>query len=568
MKKYLFSAMAVVILAMALCVSTFAADVTVSTADELVAIMNDIDSWRNNITLTADIDLSGKEQRPIGTYDIPFTGTFDGAGFTIKGLDIATAATVHEGEGTVATTDDITAGLFGVVEGATIKNLTVEGKVTNNFVPANAETKIDGNHSATAGIVAVALMGTNLENLTNKAEVAGPCHVGGVAGILRNFDIDDENGTVVAVNCVNYGTLSPTLGNSGGVFGRLYVKSTVDGVAATIENCANYADVTSASIDRNRLAGIVGYIRSESGIIVITGCRNEGAITGLGGLNGEAEGSNRPYVGGMVGRIELTAATSALQLTNCVNTGAISSTYIGGGVAGLLTRGAAAIENPTVVENCLNTAVVDGDSYAAGIVGCSDCGAPEVAEGVDATPLLPKIVNNLNTGKVELGACSGGVISQAKNVYVANCVTLENNVCKVAATSVGTPVVENNYFLKGNLLDLNPIGTNTEMEFEKITDATVYTTLDFENVWAMGEVCPVLKNLASETVTVSAPFDVNSVINNVVKDVVEATETVSEVVTTNAPATEGGSPVGIIIAVIAVVVVVAAVVIVIVKKKK
>ena len=129
MKKQIFYIFAVVILAVTLCLGTFA--VEVGTADELVAIMLNPARWSEDITLTANIDLTGKEQSPIGTYTTPYTGTFDGAGFTVSGLNIANAATVAtlaEGEeGVIATTDDLTVGLFGVVQGATIRDLTVKG---------------------------------------------------------------------------------------------------------------------------------------------------------------------------------------------------------------------------------------------------------------------------------------------------------------------------------------------------------------------------------------------------------------------------------------------------------
>lgn len=67
------------------------ADVTVGTADELIAAINSINSGESpentNITLTANIDLSGKttcaDYEPLYRY----SGTFDGAGFAITNLN-------------------------------------------------------------------------------------------------------------------------------------------------------------------------------------------------------------------------------------------------------------------------------------------------------------------------------------------------------------------------------------------------------------------------------------------------------------------------------------------------
>ena len=519
MKKQIFYILAVLTLALTLCIGALA--VEVGTADELVAIMADSAKWGEDITLIDDIDLTGKEQAPIGNYTIPYTGTFNGAGYVISGLCISTDAINIEN----ANVNDITAGLFGVVKGATIKNVLVIGSVTNNVIVGNAESKIDGYHSATGGIVGTALVGTTLENLTSYVEVNGPCQVGGVAGYLKNFDDDGAVAPITAYNCINYATVNPTHGNAGGVFGRVYAKSSED-IAINLDSCINYADVTSNSHDRNRLAGIVGYVRSEGGVIVINNCRNEGNITGD---VPDATGSNRPYVGAIVGRIELTGATSALQITNCVNTGKIDSSFLGGGIVGLFTRGAVAINNPSVVENCINIASVRGDTYAAGIVGCSDCGAPALAEGEDATPYLVQIVNNLNFGDVAIGSNSGGVISQAKNVYVANNVTFDTVACKVAATSVGTTVVENNYYIKGMLVDFNPVGTNTELQVEDIAKAESYPTLDFDNVWVMAKDYPMLRTFADEEfdIEIEKPFDPSDVI--VIPVPIETTSPIVEI---------------------------------------
>lgn len=79
-----------------------------------------LDNIRNDLTgdycLTADIDLAGYSDgdgwEPIGTNGSRFTGTFDGAGFTISNLTINSPSA-----------DFI--GLFGYAEGATIQNVVL-----------------------------------------------------------------------------------------------------------------------------------------------------------------------------------------------------------------------------------------------------------------------------------------------------------------------------------------------------------------------------------------------------------------------------------------------------------
>ena len=65
--------------------------------------------------LTADIDLSGETWTPIGSESTPYTGTFDGQGYTISGMTIENAESYS--------------GLFGNVTG-TVKNFTVTGSIT------------------------------------------------------------------------------------------------------------------------------------------------------------------------------------------------------------------------------------------------------------------------------------------------------------------------------------------------------------------------------------------------------------------------------------------------------
>ena len=112
-----------------------------------------------NITLTADIDLTGKNWTPIGTdYDNSYKGTFDGGGHTITGLTF--------------TTNDEYAGLFGWLNRAgTVKNVVMKDvQITNNR-----------SWSAFAGGVAGYSWGT-IENCSVSGSVSGTDCVGGVVG--------------------------------------------------------------------------------------------------------------------------------------------------------------------------------------------------------------------------------------------------------------------------------------------------------------------------------------------------------------------------------------------------
>ena len=107
---------------------------TVTSAEGLKNIAKLVnEEWKSdiNITLTADINLSGIDWTPIGIdYNHQYTGTFNGGGHTITGLTV--------------TGSDQYAGLFGYIgSGGTVKDVTLE------------EVKIESDNemSAVGGVV-------------------------------------------------------------------------------------------------------------------------------------------------------------------------------------------------------------------------------------------------------------------------------------------------------------------------------------------------------------------------------------------------------------------------------
>ena len=170
--------------------STRATVTEIGTADELVALMNDSSKWAGNYKLTADIDLSGMTQSPIGNASVAFTGTFDGAGHKISNINISGAGGV---------------GLFGVVSGATVKNVTVSGTVTSsaNYV---------------GGLIGQAKNGLTVENCVNNCDVTGTGSANSVGGILGSYPT--AAGSVSITKCRNNGTVTAAAYYIGGSLGK------------------------------------------------------------------------------------------------------------------------------------------------------------------------------------------------------------------------------------------------------------------------------------------------------------------------------------------------------------
>ena len=203
--------------------------------------------------LTADIDLTdmdGKamEWTPIGKANNSYTGTFDGAGHTVKGYRITTRTAFM--------------GFFGVVgsEGdGMVRGLTVSGDINIT------DTGGDG---AQAGGVAGRCYGT-IEDCVN----AGPLitrtdsiTMGGIVGGCKYSRIS---------NCVNSGDITSNI-RAGGIAGNIEL--------STMSNCINSGNITG-----NRQAGGIAAHTQSSG--TISNCLNCGDIAG-GGYSGGVVGNN------------------------------------------------------------------------------------------------------------------------------------------------------------------------------------------------------------------------------------------------------------------------------------
>lgn len=210
--------------------------------------------------MTQDIDLEGSATNtftPIGNSTYKFSGTFDGKGYTVKGLYVNSPDSNYQG-------------LFGQVKNGNIKNLTVEGEVTGQ---SNCGGIVGKTEQGSSGSYAI-------ENCVSKVKVTGESFIGGICG---------DHGFGEIRNCINAGEVTGT-GSSGGT----------GGIAGTsgknIINCANFGTVNGTSY----VGGIVGNMSNGS---EIKNCYNAGKISGnsaVGLISGDSNSNgsidNNAYV--------------------------------------------------------------------------------------------------------------------------------------------------------------------------------------------------------------------------------------------------------------------------------
>ena len=247
---------------------------TVTTAEGLKAVANIANNGSRDIdiTLTDNIDLTGKDWTPIGTsFGNSYTGTFDGNGKTITGLTV--------------TGSDQYAGLFGYIgENGTVKNVVLEGvKITSD------------NRSGYVGGVAGWSYG-NIENCSVSGSVSGSGSSSDVGGVV-GYQVDGS-----ITGCSSSATVNGT-SSVGGVAGATNSGASLTGCYAT-------GDVTleSNNSDSTYAGGVVG---SNGGRTPLTACYATGSVTG--------SGSGTVYVGGVTGSNVLGTLTACYHATGTVS---------------------------------------------------------------------------------------------------------------------------------------------------------------------------------------------------------------------------------------------------------
>ena len=173
-------------------------------------VLNDGTFDANGTYTPGSSSKAAEEWTPIGKYTddndkTPYTGTFDGQGHTIKGLYVNSAS-------------DTCVGLFGYLEGAAVRNLTVDGYVQG---------------IGAAGGIAGYVLNAAIENCSNYCSVFGGSNrnSGGIAGINYN--------SATIIDCYNVGTIrdSDAVERRGGIAGYNN---------GTVSNCYNVGTISSS----------------------------------------------------------------------------------------------------------------------------------------------------------------------------------------------------------------------------------------------------------------------------------------------------------------------------------
>lgn len=336
----------------------------ISTAEEFRKIKR-----KGTYILTADIDLSGEEWKPIGTYASPFVGTLDGNGHTVSGLKIST---LTKDSGVCLSYEYTYLGLFGCTQNATVKNITlsemeISADTSNTFrviyagavsgystkssfeactVNSGSITASSKRFKASAGGIVGFSFSSDFKLCNSSATVSVTdseisSYVGGIVGHLGS----DSS----VYGCVSSGTLysNSSKGNSycGGISG--YLSNSV------IRKCVSEATVTAeTTCDESELgklgAAFAGGITAFSGGTGVSNdeddkdesektAETEEVRTVSDIINSYSNGAVTArstdyvaYAGGITGTHSFTNITNSYSSANITATSSHRDVYVGG----------------------------------------------------------------------------------------------------------------------------------------------------------------------------------------------------------------------------------------------
>ena len=364
-----------------------------------------------------DIDLTGVDFEPINNLlaDNEYQGKWEGVYDAGKG-EVADPATGRTAETyrilnmSINRTGNISCGLFAKIgEKGTVRNLCIENPVVKAKYKAGTiagETSghiVNCSNQASAGSMIYGDSGDNLSY----------AYVGGIVGNMTGGKIE---------YCRNYCVINGKSGALGGIAGRVQILLEQ---YPEIAYCSNFATVNTDT--KTPVGGIVGDI-GASGIgtseyALVDHCYNEGAISG-------AQANNQ--VGGIIGR-----TTSSAKVNACHNAGSVTAVGSAGGMIGRM--GGTVIRE---ISNCLNTGNVSS-------TGDTKTPTNNNAGGILATGLnagAMSMTNCLNVGEITtISGYENGLLQRMDNatqtMAMSGCYALDKE--KVRQTTASDEDIEN-----------------------------------------------------------------------------------------------------------------------------
>ncbi len=346
--------------------------------------------------------------------------------------------------------------LTGLTNGDTAASLalfhTVDGAVKNLTL---ADVALRGDPETRTPFAGIAFNNNGvIENCDVSGVIENALTAGGIAE-TNNGELTNCTGSVIFTNAQNAGGIARY--SSG-----------------TITDCTFSGSVESIYNSGECYAG--GITASNSG--TVSGCVFSGAVS----LQNHDYYS---YSGGIAGK-------NTGEIVNCANTGTVSGSDRTGGIAGENASG----EN-SAIRSCYNSGTVfvshaDVECYAGGIAGynyglLADCFHTGTVTGQGYYPItggLVGVCHSVGSMRTSYGAgdVSGAVVGACAGYMWSN--KIEN----VYHVSTGSGI--------GSAAGDGETAVLTALTAEQAADPASFAGFDFDSVWQMGNLAPLLQGIA------------------------------------------------------------------------
>ena len=348
----------------------------------LIGTMEGLENIRNNLdghyALTADIDLSSIENwEPIGDELTKFTGSLDGRGFEISGLN---------------SSDYTYAGLFGYVDDASISNLGVLA----NDISASAFDSYAG------GLVGYAENNSRISNsyVIVTGNVSASSHAGGLVGNASNILISNSHADVAG----DISVIAFSISFAGGLAGNVSGTSISNSYAKIAGDISAASSTSSSDSFAGGLTGNASRTSISNSYAIVAG-------------NVSAASSSDSYAGGLAGSASRTSiSNSYADVAGDVSATAASRSYAGG-LVGYATD--ASIGNVYAVAtggvSASHTSNSSGFSYAGGLVG--------YAEDTSISNVYAVVTGEVSASHASSPSgfsYAGGLIGYAEGISISN----------------------------------------------------------------------------------------------------------------------------------------------------
>jgi len=427
---------------------------TVSDLKSFRDLVNEGDSFAGNtVVLDADLDLNNEEWTPIGTGSRSgstcsgnnFAGLFDGQNHAIVGLKISSGYSGDKG-----------AGLFGLIKGGEVKNLSVTGDI--NLSGCECAGILSGLMSD-GGIV---------RGVTTYGTVYGLSGCGGIVGTIP------VKGKVF--DSVNHANVSGAAGgtNFGGIAGKAYYTITGQTLEdCVVSNCVNYGNIKAGPASETSPGQSAGGIIGLS-IASIRNCKNYGVISGVVGNS----------YGGIVGN-----SKGYGEIVGCINYAKIGNMNLScvGGILGYLQPQANGYPTQCVLR-------IDGNTNWGDITGrWVDGGNPSVAGimGMSDQGLGYSMTYNVNYGFARRVTDEGVVVEgyafvAAQNTnYIQSWEIVSNSTATASSSTMYASDMSADHVKDNTSITLAAIDTKGE-QYETLEAALAAVSVDTQLAWVNG----------------------------------------------------------------------------------